>query len=804
MKVFLKGQTQNFKEKLASFFKKYKKSLVFASLFGLAAVALLFTQSLKKPTLPQAPVPTSAPETVSQAKIPSRQAKTLPQTESLAQDLLPSQPPETGNPPPQLNFENYQLTNTLPSLPEKITLYFLKTNYSDQEVKDFASQFGLFDVQPAGDNWFTAKNLTNARNFGYLKFNQKTGAFSFYSFGFHRPQTTPSNQPADLAQSFLKEKGLWDETLTFHASYQKIGVEDVTFIEFHRDWEKAGLPILNLIGLLNLDESVKLTDFKLGQVDPETPADVTIINASDGSNGKARPNDFNTISVGVTGEGQILFIDSNLRLLEKSEVLTTQNTTYLAPEQAFEEIKKGKGLFQLSTPAGQGSTDFTRVYPANLAQASQAMVTDFVLAYLEKPPTTPNTQTFLQPVYIFKGTAELDSGYRTAWIQAVPAIVNTQISLPDVLGETIKLGTFTPPPTPTSTPAPTTFPTPTSLPPSPTSPPSSPCVPDEAHLDPVYNLAGLGRVGQFTIEYEDGQEDYRQKSPKFNNQWYFIPPQDQPLPNLNQVLAEFQQLDLDPYLYRLRTTAQIVQDWYDDPNCPKRLTGGSPTLFVYAPEGTELTIKPQFPLTYSDPPLQKCSSELQFAPSWRLLASPNGTLIPASNLEPRTSNYSHPYLYYEYEPITFQKPKNGWTVKKSELETFARQTVSPALKLTPLEENRLVFELAHAAFDLEAENVFIGLIDPKEVNKKLPLIITPGVIERSPSSEGGPERSRRDSSDGGTEPINPTILRFHFYLSKASEKNLSTPPELLPIPRSDFMLLELGATRGALPTPGVG
>ena len=90
--------------------------------------------------------------------------------------------------------------------------------------------------------------------------------------------------------------------------------------------------------------------------------------------------------------------------------------------------------------------------------------------------------------------------------------------------------------------------------------------------------------------------------------------------------------------------------------------------------------------------------------------------------------------------------------------------------LNMVEEDRLVFELNHASFDLNSNYVFVSLINAKEIKSKLPLEISP-----KPSS----------------------VLRYHFYLS-------SVPPDLLisqypdtpnfsPIPRSNFMILELGA-----------
>lgn len=83
-------------------------------------------------------------------------------------------------------------------------------------------------------------------------------------------------------------------------------------------------------------------------------------------------------------------------------------------------------------------------------------------------------------------------------------------------------------------------------------------------------------------------------------------------------------------------------------NCPIQISGYSPTLFVYSSTTRSITISPNFSLTYADP-LVKNST-------WNVDVN-NGVNLNVNGV-------SRPYIYYEYQPVTFNKPKLGWTVKR--------------------------------------------------------------------------------------------------------------------------------------------
>ncbi|MBM4402206.1 MAG: hypothetical protein FJ044_03110, partial [Candidatus Cloacimonetes bacterium] len=246
-------------------------------------------------------------------------------------------------------------------------------------------------------------------------------AFSFQSFGIHKPKEPPTfSTPQAIAQSYLSELGLWDDTLVFTTTYQRTDLPGLTFVEFHRSWEKVGLPILNIVGMMNVPEEKRLSGIALASQNTNPPDDPRIINVSNGLNGKERPNDFNTITVGVGNDGRILFIDSNLRKLEAMDSTTNLNFTLKTPQEVLLELEQGKGIFSLIMPTGEGVLDFNKVYPENIAHGKKATINDFLFAYLEKANGVE--QKFLQPMYVFRGTSTLDSGYHVQFVQAIPAI----------------------------------------------------------------------------------------------------------------------------------------------------------------------------------------------------------------------------------------------------------------------------------------------------------------------------------------------------------------------------------------------
>ena len=334
--------------------------------------------------------------------------------------------------PPATFFESYENKTTLPAVPQNINQYTFKSKFTVEEVHQIALKLGLTELKQSGKDYVLAYNLDHPQNQGLLTFNLISGSFTFESYGTHQSPITGVS-PTTTAFSFLKNLGVIDDTVTCPITYQKQGIDNVTFVECHRDWGKAGAPILSFVGSLNVAEGQPLSQLTVGKTDKTTPIDSSIINVSSGENGKARPNDFNTATVAVSSENNIIFVQSNLRPIEKITPLLAKNL--VTPQQALNQFMANQANLSLSSLRGSGTVDLTKVYPQNEAKAKKAFITDYLLVYLEKPPN--NKQEKLSPMYLIRGVAELESGYSIQFIKTLPATKGNYLS--SVLGTSSSL-----------------------------------------------------------------------------------------------------------------------------------------------------------------------------------------------------------------------------------------------------------------------------------------------------------------------------------------------------------------------------
>ena len=229
---------------------------------------------------------------------------------------------------------------------------------------------------------------------------------------------------------------------------------------------------------------------------------------------------------------------------------------------------------------------------------------------------------------------------------------------------------------------------------------------------------------------------------EYDTQWYIIPSQSD-MSSLQQSLDDLRsQLDDNP-ANPIREQMNLIMEYLaaftnTSGLCPIRVTGPSPSLFVYGTMGIKFLISPQFKLTYSDPAISEKNT-------WQI-------------------TMPHPYLYYEYSAVHFQKPDSGWVIERKNLEAFS-QTISQSLALTNEETERLGIELTNALSYSKDTNLFIGLIPQSEVNEKLPLSISP-------------------------QPEN--VYRYHFFITHHIPTVGSTP-RLQPVERGNTTVIELGA-----------
>jgi len=641
---------------------------------------------------------------------------------------------------PVISVENYVATAAPPKVPGSLPIYKFQTNITVDDALAIGTKLGLTRHAQNGDK-IIIYNQDRSDNSGWLTYDLKTGYFTFRSYGNHRVGSSASLPPTTAAKSFLSNMGVIDDTVNCPITYKRREMSDLTFVECHRDWDAVGLPILSFLGLVNLPETLPLSDVKPGEVYENTPDDFSIIETSTGQDAKERPDDFNTATVAVDADGSILAIDSNIRQLTRTQTLSPQNGL-VAPSEALEKLQQNGASMTFAYPSGGGVANWNQVFPGNRGTTTEAEITDYVLAYLEEP----KAQEFLTPMYVVRSRAQLASGFGTTILQTVPA---TTIGLsqestngPEVAAwwdgwftnpfqsfktESLKLGTFTFSPTP----SPTYY--------------SGECVPAENQLNPIIQLGTLGRIGRFSI----GSEGHTRA-----NNYFLIPGTRDPLPDINTVVAEFDKLNISERGSQVRELNKLSSEWAKNTFCPLRLSGGSPTIFTYLGNQTEVTVKSNSKLTYADP-------FTTTANEWKVERGNN-------NNDFMINNVIRKFIYYEYKPVSFNKPQNGWIVARSGLEKLGRDTIAKSLGLTVEEEDRLVFELSHAAYDLKSAKLFVGPISQEEVDEKLPILISPT-----------PDK----------------VARYHFYVTAASERQV-TSPILTPISRSPFMLLELGAAKG--------
>jgi len=351
-----------------------------------------------------------------------------------------TQQSQSGFEAPKVSFNQYTAINgvTPPVVPQTVKAYTFKNNFTDSDIKSFAGKLGLTDYKTTNTNYVIVSNSKDMHKRGIISFDKVTGSFVFQSFADLKPSSyTPSMPVGAEALAMLSDLGISDPTLKCPITYQEKNIP-FTFVECHRDWNTIGSPILSPIGLLNIPETTSLSSLQEGTVDKNTPVDPNITNVLNNgvlqpnSTGKVRPNDFNTVTVAIDPKGFIRSIDSNLRIIDQTKTTTKQANQLITPQQAYQKLRNHNNIaFSLTIPSGSGTIDWQKVYPENLANSQTATITDETLSYIEKPQDTQ--QSNFVPMYVFRGYATLDSGYRVTFVQMVPALTNNNTFLTDNL-----------------------------------------------------------------------------------------------------------------------------------------------------------------------------------------------------------------------------------------------------------------------------------------------------------------------------------------------------------------------------------
>ncbi len=661
---------------------------------------------------------------------------------------------------PQTSFQSWSGFNAI-KVPETSSVYELKDRFTVTDVKTLAYKLSAFDTVKDYENFVMSYTIgKKGQVASLLLFNKNTGEFS-YKATDGVPLSLNKKTIEDKIYDFLKKIEWYDPTLKIIAQYKLRSDPDSIYFEIKRDWQSAGLPILNPVGLLNLDVNQSIDNLELNDRSTSLSRNNDYYDTSDNKDGLERNADFNTMVIGVSDKtDSVVVVKSNVRRMEKQEGTKSAVIPY---EKAVSMLKNNEKSFILTTPSSIGNVnEWTKIYPNQLAEAKQAEVSESALAYLEQSPSAG--QKKLEPYYIFRGTATLTNNYQINFIAAVPAISTTQARIHNpfsfslipqvyaVMGDVNnpigqlgnqKQGAFdlavTPQPPPTATPA------------------FQSCLPSKDSLNPYReqistNSNILGRVGYgwSPVAVINGEIQLSKRG-----WWYYVPAPGTTEANLrndlNQVLVQIQQFSgrRDFRNFNTGNPPNILSDFQaTGTSCPIRVTGDSPTIFIYTPPNTHLTIKPPASIAYAEPILQN--------QKWNIVSEGNGSF--------KVDGIHKDFLYYEYTDTVFSRPASGWNTSKRDLTSLGRTIISPLLGLNSQEENRLVYEINHAADKVDSNRLFIGIVDQKELSVKLPLTISPSI----------------------------KMNRYMFYVGIVEDDHV-VAPKLNSIVRSNSMIVELGS-----------
>lgn len=724
---------------------------------------------------------------------------------------------------PLFKARTYTYSGNLPAKQNHFT--YTIAPFTKSNADTIASKLGVTSFNEKGDSENYEYSTTNDDSKrGTLVFNKESGTFSYESYGTFTPSSsTPSASVTQNTIELLKNLEIYDESIDCNITYEDTQKPGVKFVECHRNWSTLSAPFLNLGGVLNLPEQIKITSLQPGQVSPTMSlSNPTITNVSTGGNGLARPNEFNTITVGMYDNGQLYSIDSKMRKIEgktqvpESDIMTSQ--------EAYNAFIQGKGEMALTVPAGSGTVDYARVYPDNLAVTEIAAISEMTPAYLDKPFSAK--QNAYEPYYLIRGTARLDSGYTVRFAQAIPALKSRLTTKPQEISSenNIQILTFTRTPT---RPEPTKA---NKSNPEPTLAPALGCqlistsMTQGGQIDvPGYGVVNLAYINTFgTRTYSFATIGKEIPSPE----------------TVNAVKdAYFKALGKSFAIYSAKTANQIEilkvkqnaaicpatrnGSCYNKVNESKALKAMEEAFSRYSDEELKSMQYPVSIETILDDDKYAGSSPSQLL-SWLFTDgyerqqyktdkpgtfgsycyisgnSPhifinstkkqNVTITSNAILtysDPRATantwegtvekrmftnnlNQSRSSIYYEYNPETvrFTESEKGFIVSRNEIESFIL-SISNKLGLTKNESSALLSDTLLAISKLKSSPYLkISFIDPDEVETQLPLSVSPKPAVTS---------------------------RIHLLISPINKNKNIQNPEIKKVERSEYSILELGA-----------
>src|SRR3989344_965930 len=674
-------------------------------------------------------------------------------------------------PMPKVSVGKFVLKTPLPQAPQTVSLYKLKTNYTDVEIANMMSAMGFGKVD--GQNVILEKGekLTQAYDLNgglYLGFNRKDGTFVL-SAEKGITVNTISSSANTVAQVFLNQIGLNNPCLSPVSNYEKTSQEDAQYVVFHCSWEKLGLPLLSSLGMLNLPDNQPLKDVKLGDIDADTPDHGDLSFSSNGSL-QRQPTDFNSVIVKIDETtGNVLGVSSNMQAIE--ETIPISNAQIISPQQAVINLNNNKNAFAFVTPTGEGFIDLRTVFANNIASATAAEVTDFVLAY----NVIPNIPTdYMCPLWLTRSYGDLESGYGAKFIHALQAVDDPRCTPGSVLGSSTASTTLaqsTGAANPTSfKPAPTVFQSQGNSPKYSTftfqtsEPPHDNSCPEASQFT---NIVKVGTEPGVYMAWVDSNT-FLCKTKCKSRTWYSVLTSDaaQTLasndPNMREQLLKFRQQFWKKAEFGNRQQFPIPEGLAGQIIACTKLTTVSPSLFVYSgsPKHVSITLNPLAGVGYADPGF------INSATTWNLTTGTDGKLVFENGVTRNRAHWEYRRLPILEKLNNYSLPDEGFVLKRNSVLSFVENALSAKIGLNEAETRQLAAEVNRELRQMTSENVKLTFLPQDFLNKYL------------------------------TETISPrptATYRYIVYITPATGNETVPAPLLQKISRTSFFAVEVGA-----------
>lgn len=290
---------------------------------------------------------------------------------------------------PEVTVSQWGTIPAAPSapLPLRSTIYALKQNDSRQEFANLAQHFVSIVGGDVQDNGVAARVVSTKGDPAVFYMYKPSGSFYFRAKKGIELPSGPNE--SDRVGAFMKS--LWnDDTLLVTGSRKSASLPGVTLYEIHRDWDKVGLPIVNIFGMMNGSPDEKIGTSSLLDTQGINTGSMVI----------------NTATVGVS-EGRIVYAASSIRPITPQGTGPKPIITY---NDAVNTLQNGGYRILYINPVSDEASITLKT----------ATVSESFIAYLEDSPDRSQGQ--LTPDIVFRGTAETESGIQVEFVAAVPAV----------------------------------------------------------------------------------------------------------------------------------------------------------------------------------------------------------------------------------------------------------------------------------------------------------------------------------------------------------------------------------------------